>query len=257
VLRFIIPAILTLGAAAPSFAVAKTVTHQVSGKRLDLRVSCPVRIEIQPRADLDSVIDVEAHAETPDALDALSFTSGDIATIENQRHCRFRDDDHRSLELTIHVPPGLPIDIDAVTAGTYKIGDIGGPLKLKLSGAGEVHAGRLSGLDFDSAGVAEIRVDRLDGPGTATLRGGGAVTIGGGNMTSLHLDSHGAGAITVESGEIGTLDLSLAGAGDAAIHARVQDATLKIFGIGNIEIKHVSGTVHREVHGIGNIDIGS
>jgi len=251
---FVIPAVLAF--AAPQLAAADSLSHQLSGKRLELRMVCPAEIDIQPRADLADTVDIEARAESRDALDALTFSGGDTATIENGRHCRFRDNDH-ALELTIHVPPGLRIDIDAALAGSYKIGAVGGPLKVKLAGAGEIHAELLSSLDLDSAGVVDIKVDRLDGPATATLRGGGSMTIGDGRMTSLHVDTHGAGEISVKAGEIGTLDLSLSGAGDAGIHARVQDATLKIFGIGNIEVKHVTGTVHREVHGLGNIDVGS
>jgi hypothetical protein len=253
-LRFVIPAVLIF--TAPQLAAAASLSHQLSGKRLELHLACPAEVEIQPRADLADTVEVEAHSDSHEAVDGLTFSGGDTATLENGRHCPFRDDDH-SLEMTIHVPPGMPIDIDAVLAGTYKIGAVGGPLKVKLAGAAEIHAEQLSRLDLDSAGAAEIRVDRLDGPATAVMKGGGSITIGDGRITSLNVDSRGAGEITVKAGEIGTLDLSLAGAGDATIHAIVQDATLTISGIGNIEVKRVTGKVHREIHGIGNIDIGS
>jgi Putative auto-transporter adhesin, head GIN domain len=254
-LRIAIPTCLILVFATSHPASAETLNRSLSGKRLELRMDCPAHIEIQPRSDLVDKIEVEAEADDQATLDALHLSGSDVAAIVHGARCGSADDD--SLELTLHVPPGLPIDIGEASAGEYEIGAVGGPLKMKLSGAVELHAERLSSLDLDSAGAAEISIDRLDGPGVVALRGGGELTIADGTMPSLKLDSRGAGEFQVESGEIGTLTISLAGAGDAQIRAPVRDATLEILGVGNIDIDKVTGQVSRKILGLGNIDIGS
>jgi|GEM_PF-2420036 hypothetical protein len=272
--------ILAAGIAVTAFALfqpaeAETLTKTLAGTKLEVHMACPAEIKIEPRADLGGKIEVEATADEQAALDGIQLSGGEVARIEYSEHCRAAeglqihgdldigglhlDNIHigdSSLELAIRVPPGLPIEIRSASEGEYEIGAVAGPLALKLSGASELHAEHLSSLDLDSAGAAEIHIDRLDGPGVVVLHGGGEVTISDGKMPSLNVDSRGAGEIEVEGGEIGTLDISIAGAGNAEIHAPVRDATLKIAGIGNIEVEKVTGTVHRDIAGLGNIDIG-
>ncbi|MEI9985449.1 MAG: DUF2807 domain-containing protein, partial [Aliidongia sp.] len=130
-------------------------------------------------------------------------------------------------------------------------------LTASLSGAAELHAARLTELELDSAGTAEIRIDRLDGPGTVALHGGGELAISAGTMPSLRLEASGAGDIRVDGDEIGALDVALAGAGDAEIHATVRDATLEITGIGSIAVDKVTGKADRKILGLGDIEIGS
>jgi hypothetical protein len=256
-LRLAVPTCLVLAFTLAHPAAAETMNRSLSGKRLELRMACPTHIEIQPRSDLVDTVEIDASADDQAALDTLHVSGGDVVAIERRGHCHSDDLDDSAFELTLHVPPGLAIEIGDSSAGAYEIGDVGGPLKMHSSGAAELHAERLSGLDLDSAGATEIRIDRLDGPGTVALHGGGELTIRDGRMPSLRLESRGAGEIQVEDGEIGTLSISLAGAGDAEIQASVRDATLEILGIGNISVDKVSGKVSRKILGLGNIDIGS
>jgi len=256
-LRLAVPICLVLAFALSHPAAAETLNRSLSGKRLELRMACPTHVEIQPREDLVDKVEIEASADDQAALDGLHVSGGEIVAIERRGHCSSDDDDDSSFELTLHVPPGLAIDIGESSAGEYEIGDVGGPLKMHLSGAADLHAERLSSLELDSAGAAEIRIDRLDGPGAVALRGGGELTIADGAMPSLKLESRGAGEIQVEGGEIGTLNISLAGAGNAEIQASVRDATLEILGVGDIEVDKVTGKLSRKILGLGNIDIGS
>lgn len=269
-LRIAVPAGLALALAAALPAHAATKTETLSGTRLVLKLDCPVQVTIDPDPGLSGQISVEARAENKDELDNVHFTGGDTALVEQHAHCAdegfhfgfsfnpFADVhvDETSLKLAVKVPEGLPIELKVVRAGKYEIGDVGGPLKLDLSGASEVKAGRLSALDAVSAGAAAIEIEHLDGPGSIDLRGGGGVSIKHGKMPSLTLESRGAGALEVKGGQIGTLDVELAGAGAADIGAHVTgDANLKIMGVGAIEVKKVDGTVHKEVDGLGTIDV--
>jgi hypothetical protein len=270
-LRTTVPAGLALILAAlPAYAATKTDT--LPGTKLVLKLDCPVEVTIDPDPGLSGKVSVEARAEDQDELDGVHFTGGDAVVVEQHGHCAEEgfhfgfsfnfnpfEDVHineTSLKLAVKVPEGLPIELKVVRAGKYEIGDIGGPLKLDLSGASQVKAERLSALEAVSAGASAIEVAHLDGPGSVDLRGGGGVSIKYGKMPSLKLDSRGAGALEVKGGEIGTLDVELAGAGAADIGARVTgDATLRIMGIGAIEVKKVDGTVHKEVDGLGTIEV--
>jgi hypothetical protein len=238
--------------------VALTVTpaladesRSLAGSRLELRMGCSAHVVIQPQPDLSGKVQVEARGG---AAGALHFAEGDTAAIDYRPEC---DTDAETLELEIHVPPGMPIDIREAIAGDYEIGAVGGPLKMRVTGAAELRAETLSSLDLDSAGAAEIQIERLDGPGLVGLHGGGDLTISGGTMPKLKLETHGAGLIQVDSGEIALLDISMAGAGNAEIHANVKDASLEIIGIGLIAIDKVTGQVRRSIVGLGSIDIDS
>jgi hypothetical protein len=235
-------------------AAAGSLSQEVTGNRLDLRLACATKVEIRPRADLAGKVEVTATSDTSGVLDALRFTSGDAATINYHGHCWLHDD--RALELSIEAPPGFALDIDQEGAGDYDIGAMGGPLKLAISGAGEFRVEQISSLDLHVAGAAEIDVRRLEGPGKVFQGGGGDITIGGGKMPKLHLDLNGASNVEIEGGEIGALDVALNGAGNAEIHAPVGDANLRIAGIGRIQVDKVTGNVHRDVAGLGVIDIG-
>lgn len=226
-------------------------SRSLAGSRLELRMGCGVRVEIQPQPGLSGKVQVEAR---DGAAGALHFAEGDTAAIDYRPDCGFEAD---TLELEIHVPPGMPIDIREAVAGDYEIGAVGGPLKMRVTGAAELRAEALSSLDLDCAGAAEIRVEQLDGPGLIGLHGGGDLTIAGGTMPKLKLETHGAGEIQIDGGEIALLDISMAGAGNAEIHAAVKDASLEIIGIGRIAVDKVTGKVRRSIVGLGAIDIDS
>ena len=258
-LRVALAAGLILVAASQlvSFASADTQSKTLSGNRLALNLACPAEVEIQPDADLVGKIEVEAHADSQAALDALRYSEGETARIEHPEACALTDMLDDGLKLTIRVPKGTPIEIAGNSAVRYEIGETRGPLKMTTAGAADLHAERITALDLDSAGAADIQIDRLDGPGVVALKGGGDFTISDGAMPSLHLESRGAGDVRVEDGQIGMLDISIAGAGNAEIHAPVQDANLEILGLGNIEVEQVTGKVNRKIIGIGNIQVGS
>ena len=223
----------------------------LAGSRLELRMGCSARVEIQPQPGLSGKVQVEAR---DGVAGALRFAEGDAAAIDYRPNCSLGAE---TLELKIHVPPGMPIDIREAVAGEYEVGAVGGPLRMRVSGAAELRAETLSSLDLDSDGAADIRVERLDGAGLVGLHGGGALTIAGGTMPRLKLETHGAGEIQVDGGEIALLDISIAGAGNAEIHADVKDASLEIIGIGRIAVDKVTGKVRRSIVGIGSIDIDS
>jgi hypothetical protein len=252
----IVSVLTALAIVHPALADSRSLTRSLEGSELQLRLSCVKAVTIDPEPGLEGKIEITASAARQEELDRLDFNGGTIARVALKDNCRHFLD-HPSLILAIKVPPATPINLKDAGAGEYTIGPVGGKLKGELAGAGELHVQRITALELSSAGAAEIRIDQLDGPGAVTLAGAGEVTIGGGTMPKLKLESGGAGAFNVKGGEIGTLDISLAGAGDAEIHAPVQDATLEIAGIGSIHVDKVTGTVHRSsVSGIGSIDIG-
>jgi hypothetical protein len=249
--------ILVAGSQLVSFASGDTQSKTLAGQKLSLKLACPAEVEIQPDADLAGKIEVEAHADSQAALDALRYSEGETVLIEHRGGCGMLDVLDHGLQLTIRVPKFTPIEIAGNSAVRYDIGETRGPLKMSTSGAADLHVERITALDLDSAGAADIKIDRLDGPGTVSLKGGGDFTLSDGAMPSLHLETRGAGDVQVEGGQIGLLDVSIIGAGSVEIRAPVQNADLEIIGVGTIEVEKVTGKVSRKVLGIGNIEIGS
>jgi hypothetical protein len=250
-------------AACTAFAVAtaaqaETVTKTLDGTRLELRLSCLKSATIDPDAGLHGKIEVEASADRPDELDALTFSGGGTARIERTGSCStvFHDREP-SLALVVKVPAATPIDLHASGSGRYRIGKIGAALAVEGAGSAEIAVDQTTDLDLDISGSGELTLRRLDGPGKVRVTGSGTVTIDAGVTPSFAVDVRGSGNVKVGSGEIGTLAASTAGSGDIHVGGTVKDAALATTGSGNIDIAKVTGNVSRRTTGSGTIHTGS
>ena len=230
---FILSAALATGFVAS--AQAETLTRSLDGTQLELHLACVKSVEIQPAANLQGKVEIEASAASHDELAPLEFTGGSIAKIQRTGNCGAIFS-NPTLTLSIKVPPATPLDLHDAGAGSYKIGPVGAALKLELAGSGTVEAARSTDLDLRIAGSGDLTLQRLDGPGKIDIRGSGDAKI--------------------LAGDIGTLTASIAGSGDAQIAGTVKDANLSTTGSGNIEIAKATGVVQQKKNGSGTITVG-
>ena len=237
-------------------AHAETLSRTLSGKRLDLRLSCVKSVDIQPSDSLQGKIQVEASADRQDELTPLSFTEGETAGIERKGNCSGLFE-RPTLTISIKVPSATPIALDAGGSGSYRIGPVGAALKIGLSGSGDLEAANSTDLDLRLSGSGSLRLQRLDGPGRIEVYGSGAATLDAVAMPSLSVTVHGSGDIKVGPGDIGTLDASLTGSGMLRVAGTVKDATLSTTGSGMIDIAKATGAVHQHKTGSGRITVGS
>ena len=121
-------------------------------------------------------------------------------------------------------------------AGSVRMGSAA-RLALRLSGAGSVHATKVSqGLDATLSGAGGVDIDELNGPMTAHVSGVGHIKAAQGHATDIHASVSGVGGIDF-GGDARSLDASISG-------------------FGGIRVKSVSGSVTKSVSGGGHVNIG-
>jgi hypothetical protein len=248
-------------------AQAASLSRTLDGNRLELHTNCVASVDIQPQADLQGKIQIEATADTQEELNHLSFTSGDAARVERAEQCHnvailgisFGTKDI-SLRLSIHVPQAMPLDVQNDGSGKYVIGPVGGPLKAAFHGSGDLKGAKFSRLDLETYGSSDAQFDQVDGAGTIEIHASGDVKIGTATMPSLKINLRGSGGVHIGAGEIGTLAVSTIGSGDVMIGARVVNGagTIEIDGSGDVKIGTATmPSLKIGLRGSGGVHIGA
>jgi len=235
-------------------AVAASASKVLDGKALDIRAGCVSSVEIEPHSDLASKITVEASADRADEIEALTFGSGDTAKIERRGSCI--DHDKITLVLKVGVPAGTPLDIANSGSGDYRVGDVGGPLKVLVSGSGAFKGGNFTAVDLTISGSSDASLAHIDGPAHFTISGTGNIKIGTAQVPSMKITVSGTGKVELASGVIGTLAASVTGPGGVTLHATADTAALSTTGPGSIAVDKITGTVAQHSVGPGSIRIG-
>jgi hypothetical protein len=252
----ILSGLLVTGVALTARADAASQSWTVDGTQLEMNTICAERVEIEPQAGLVGKIIVEATAERVEELTPVTVTGGETARVERTGSCDGNLLHKITLNLSIKVPAGMPIDFRNGGSGDYSIGSVGGPLKARLSGKGDLTGGDFTSLDLEIAGSSDVTLGKLAGPASINIHGSGDVRIDSGTMPSLKIAVAGSGDVAMSAGEIGSLDVSVAGSGDVTLHATAQTASLSSAGSGDIVIGKVTGNVNQRTAGSGEIHIG-
>ena len=244
--------------AASPLAHAATVGKTVDGKALSVDVNCVDRVEIQPQADLNGKIMVEATSSDASDLTDFAFTGGETASVTRPHHdfCLKITDMTRKILVMIHVPAGTPIDIRNAGSTDFVVGAVGGALHASLAGSGNLSDETVTALDLKISGSSDVRVGQLSGPASIQIAGSGDVKIGSATVPSLKIDVRGSGDVSVDQGQIDTLSAAVAGSGDLRIHTTVKDAALSTTGSGDIEVTKVTGSLSSSKAGSGSIRVG-
>jgi hypothetical protein len=140
------------------------------------------------------------------------------------------------VEVVVDVPLRAPIAIDAGVFGTYEVGDIEGPLQVRMRGGGKVTAGRM-------------------GTTRVSILGAGDVEIRGVNGSLLEAAIQGAGDVTVRDGHVDHLDVMVQGSGEAIYDGSARHANLSIMGAGDIWVNQVTQSLNDRSIGPGRIRV--
>jgi hypothetical protein len=244
------------GLLAATQSEAASESKTIDGKQLELRTNCVKKVEIEPQADLAGRISIEATADSSEELTPLAFISGDTARIERKGNCESGIFKKPTLVLTVKVPAGMPLDIRDGGSGDYAIGSVGGPLKARLAGSGNLTGGDFTSVDLEVSGSSDVKFDKITGPTGLSIHGSGNVKIGTGTIPSLTVSIAGSGDVEMGAGEIGSLAVSISGSGDVRLHATAQTASLMSSGSGKIAISKVTGSISQRSSGSGEIRVG-
>ena len=212
--------------------------------------------------------------------------------------------------LYISVPPSTHLDIaDSVIFGTgetfgsvdahinscgsLEIGDVSGPVELKVSGSGDFKAGtvgeanvRISGSGDVTLGDMEMAILKVSGsgdldggdivgPAKITTSGSGDIDIGrligaliyeGRGSSELSIETvtgsssitlSGSGDVEIDDGKIAELLITSRGSGEFEFGGRAGNVTALSSGSGNIEIADATGTREVKTSGSATVKIGS
>jgi hypothetical protein len=248
-----------LACLAAGAACAQPRHMEATGSSLGIDSSCARQVTIQPDASLSGRAVVDANADHPEETAQLVFDSGRAAKLHvAAEHC-WRPtvwSGLPTLNISVRVPPGFPIDIEESGGVEYQLGDIGGPLELDLSGGVRLHGGRATSLQADLSGGGEITLASLDGNVKAEISGGSTIAVKTGSLPALSLDISGGGGFQLDAGTVGKLELDLSGGGGAKIGATVGDAALEVSGGGTVNIAKVTGNLTKDVSGSASVNVG-
>jgi hypothetical protein len=134
------------------------------------------------------------------------------------------------------VPMRTPTAIDAGLFGTYEVGDIEGPLQVRMRGGGNVTAG----------GMGTTRV---------SIHGAGDVEISSVKGSLLEVAIQGTGHVTVRDGQVDHLDVTVQGTGDAVYDGSAGHANLSVMGAGDIRVNQVTESLTDRSMGSGRIRV--
>lgn len=139
-----------------------------------------------------------------------------------------------SLALAVRVPRGFKVSLDVCTGRTV-VGDVDGPLKVRMSGSCDLQAG-LTG---------DLRLE-VTGSGTAGVRGA---------KGDVRVEIAGSADVRIGPGEVGALRAEITGSGRLDVGGTVRDACVEVSGSGKVRLEEVTGTLRQEVTGSGSVRV--
>jgi hypothetical protein len=150
---------------------------------------------------------------------------GDVTYIESEE-----------VRIVVDVPRQTPITIDEGLVGSYEIGDIEGPLDLRMKGGGDVTAGRVAATRVSIQGSSDVEISAVTG-------------------RALHVSIQGSGDVTVREGQVDNLDVSVQGSGDVVYGGTAKSASLSVMGSGDIRVNEVTESLNDRSMGSGRIRV--
>lgn len=243
---------------APVSAYAESSGGRVVGTSLEADVACVSSIDVVADPTLANEVVYSVTAGSQSELDQLSIQGGAVvrlATVSGAK-CYLgggslagfgamiddllgsgRVPSIASMRLDLRVPVGMPVRVKLSGSGEIAVGETRGPLALDLAGASSARATAVGALDVSIAGTGRVDVGTIDGDARVSVAGNGSIGIA--------------------SGRVGSLWVRIAGSGTVKVGADVADADLTILGTGSIDVAKATGDVQRNVSGIGRISIGN
>ena len=153
------------------------------------------------------------------------------------------------------VGPGAGLDLANSGCGDWKVADQNGPLRVSLSGSGDVRAGAVAAADVHISGSSDVYMLSARGGLNAAVSGSGdvdAATVSG----PLHVRVSGSGDVKIKGGAVTDMNVSVAGSGDVRFGGVAQSLEANIAGSGDVSAARVTGAVSKHVAGSGDVSVG-
>ena len=165
------------------------------------------------------------------------------------------------------------LDLAVAGCGDWTVGDVSGPLGVRVSGSGDVAGGRAGSLRAALSGSGDLRLSRVTGEADITTSGSSDVHIGTAGPVSIriggssdirigevdgpiHTEIGGSGDVSIDRGRAPDVRVAVAGSGDFTVHGSAGAVSASVAGSGDIVIDHATGPVSQSKAGSGDIRIG-
>ena len=147
------------------------------------------------------------------------------------------------------------VDLANSGCGDWTVADQAGPLRVRVSGSGDVYAGSAGSADVEVSGSGDVRVKVLRNGLTAGVVGSGNVEAASVNGP-LRVRVAGSGDVEVHGGAVSDMDVSVSGSGDVRFGGVAGALEARVAGSGDISVARVTGPVSKHVAGSGDVSIG-
>lgn len=153
------------------------------------------------------------------------------------------------------VGPGAGVDLANSGCGDWKVADQKGPLRVSMSGSGDVRAGDVGAAEVHISGSSDVYVRTAQGGLSAAVSGSGdinAATVNG----PLRVRVGGSGDVRIHDGAVTDMNVSVAGSGDVHFGGVAQSLEANVAGSGDVSAARVTGPVSKHVAGSGDVSVG-
>lgn len=254
---------------AATGSVAAERNWTVEGADLRVATPCARSVSIEASSSLKGQVTVEARADHQQEIDNLSVTGGSTALVGRAHDSCWAPgpnmqignihvglSDPATLEIVIKVPQGVNIAVKEGGSADYRIGDVGGALRLELHGSGSADAESAKELNLAISGSGDARLGSVTGKIDGKISGSGSLDIRKAMVDSTTLTITGSGDAKIDEGGLGNLTLTLHGSGDfvgpAAGNVKYEGS-----GSASVDLRSVkAATVSLKVSGNGDVSIG-
>ena len=147
------------------------------------------------------------------------------------------------------------VDLGNSGCGDWTVADVSGPLRVRISGSGDTHAGAAASGDLRISGSGDISARRVENGLNAATSGSGDIQAGQVNGP-LRVRVAGSGDVRARGGQVTAMDVSVAGSGDVSFGGVAQSLTASVAGSGDVTVARVTGPVVKHVAGSGDVRAG-
>jgi len=137
----------------------------------------------------------------------------------------------------------------------WTVANVEGPLEVRDSGVGVVHAGTAGSMTLRVAGMGDVTTHEIANGAEFHFAGVGkvhALSVSG--PIKVHIAGH--ADVTIDGGHASDVDVHIAGAGKLNDLGSADTLEASIAGSGDIDVAHVSGAVTKSIAGSGTINVG-
>jgi hypothetical protein len=153
------------------------------------------------------------------------------------------------------VGPGAGAEIANSGCGDWTVADQNGPLRVSMSGSGDLRAGTVASADVRVSGSGDVGIRAARGGLVTAISGSGDVTADRVNGP-LHARVGGSGDVRVKDGAVTDMNVSVVGSGDVRFGGVAQTLTANVAGSGDVSAARVTGSVSKHVAGSGDVTVG-